>query len=124
MHSDDPQSGLSKTVSEEILVQYLVKVDPKLRMDVTPGALASRVRFSEGGRLGIQVTNLLPESAAFRIDFDIRPEAAKNAVNISSVTRDLVGKEKVDLAIDFSLNKQRLKTIDGTIDLIIHAKPK
>lgn len=122
----DPSSGLDESVEREILVQYLVKVDPKLKMDVTPEAMAHRVAFDRPGSITIRVTNLLKEPQAGRIYFEVHPEKAKNSVEFldgDNFVATIAAKEKMEFKVPYELHQDKMHTIDGTIDLVIRAEP-
>lgn len=125
-HGAAPEAGLSQSVQSEILVQHMIRVDPSVRIDVTTDAPARRVQLASGGQVVINLQNLLSERQGFKIEFDLRPQAAKEAFYLSPELR-LLGalqpKERQEINVPYELDSEKLRTLDGTIDLIIKILP-
>lgn len=125
MHGTNPEQGLAKSVKTEILVQNLVKVEPGLRIDLHADAQAHRVPFSETGKMELTIRNLLDEDQSYFLDIRILPERAAAGVLIQEspdFESTLGPKEKRIITVLYNKNPEVLRTIDGTIDMVIQAK--
>ncbi len=121
----EPGMGLSQSVEREILVQYLVKVDPRIKMDIAPSAMAHRVAFDGQGQIDIHITNLLKERQKVKIALEVQPEKAKEAVRFKfqGLQQEFLPKGGSTISVYYSLLREKIQTIDGTIDMIIHGLP-